>query len=57
MYKFILYNFKFIGICCCEIVVGDRNSELYNTKRLSREENVYVIKLMGPIRFEAAENM
>jgi hypothetical protein len=35
----------------------DRASEMYNTKRLSREEKIYVIKLINPRNFEATENI
>jgi hypothetical protein len=36
---------------------SDRASEMYNTKRLSREEKLYVMKLMTPRSFEATENI
>jgi hypothetical protein len=35
----------------------DRTSEMYKTNRLSREEKLYVIKLMSPRSFEGAENI
>jgi hypothetical protein len=35
----------------------DGTSEVYNTSRLSREEKLYVIKLMSARSFEAIENI
>jgi hypothetical protein len=35
----------------------DRTSEMYNTNRLSREEKLYVIKLMSPRSFESEKNI